>query len=1041
MNRIQRYIFDSNVFIPSQESWMKFAGYIIALLLVILLAQTAEAQYFGKNKIQYEKFDWRFLQSEHFDVYFYDGGYDLARFTAEIAESAYVEVKSDFNYALSDRVILIIYKSHNHFQQTNVTYSFLEEGIGGFTELFKNRVVVPYEGSYEQFRHVIHHELVHAVMNDMLYGGSIQSLVSGNVVQAPLWFSEGIAEYCSQRWNTQLDMVVRDATLTGYLPPIQFLDYFPYQGGASVFRYISQKYGKEKISEIMHKVKGSFSFESAFRSALGIDFKELTEEWQREMKREYWPDIADRKEPGEISKALTDHVEERNYINSSPSLSPLGDKLVFLSNMDGKMSIYLMDVLEKKVIRRLIRGETDVNFEELHFLEPGFSWSPDGKKITLAAKAGDEDALYIYDLEDDDFEQYKFGLDGIFSTSWSPTGKEIAFMGIKDGASDIYLFDVESEKVTNITEDVFTDTDPRWSPDGERIVFVSERGPYLEQKYTPGNFDMHNHPFWNEDIYIMNRDGSNMIRVTDTDVTEGSPLFSPDQSMLVYVSEEKGVSNIYVHDLETNERYPITNLITGAFQLSWDKNAQNLAYTSFYKGGWDIFLMKNPLDLERVEVMPTQYFERLKKERATERDQESPDPVAASQENENGKGEKAPNVGDFSKYVFANMDQKEPRKKERVTLDQSEYKHASGEYKINNYKIKFTPDIINGAAGYNTFFGLQGYTQIVLSDMLGNHKMFIGTNLVFDLRNSNLSFQYWYLPNRVDYGFGAFHTSNFFRMSQGLGLGRFRNYGLNFSMSMPFSKFTRLDASVIWYNVNLEYLSFPIPTEVIRTILPSVELVNDQVEWGMTGPSNGRRFSVAMIVSPRYTKDGLEFQTVKFDYRQYVYIARNYSLAFRFNGGSSMGANPQMFILGGVPNWINPSFRYGATFNKIEDIYFSEFVMPMRGAPFYEQTGQNFALANFEFRFPLIPYIELGLPPIRLGNIQGALFTDIGSAWDNTDKWELVKSNRLQSLVSGYGLGARIFFMGFLLRFDVAWRYDLQSSSKPMYYWSLGGDF
>ena len=249
------------------------------------MVQTSDAQYFGKNKIQYEKFNWRFIQSKHFDVYFYDGGYDIARFTAEIAESAYVKVKSDFAYELSDRVIIIIYNSHNHFQQTNVTYSYLEEGIGGFTELFKNRVVVPYEGSYEQFRHVIHHELVHAVMNDMLYGGSIQSLVSGSVTQVPLWFAEGLAEYCSQRWNTQLDMVVRDATLTGYLPPIEWLDYFPYQGGASVFRYIAQKYGTQKIGEIMHKVKGSFSFESAFRSALGIDFKELTEEWQREMKR------------------------------------------------------------------------------------------------------------------------------------------------------------------------------------------------------------------------------------------------------------------------------------------------------------------------------------------------------------------------------------------------------------------------------------------------------------------------------------------------------------------------------------------------------------------------------------------------------------------------------------------------------------------------------------------------------------------------------------------------------------------------------------
>jgi Tol biopolymer transport system component len=634
------------------------------------MVQTSDAQYFGKNKIQYEKFNWRFIQSKHFDVYFYDGGYDVARFTAEIAESAYVQVKSDFAYELSDRVIIIVYNSHNHFQQTNVTYSYLEEGIGGFTELFKNRVVVPYEGSYEQFRHVIHHELVHAVMNDMLYGGSIQSLVSGSVTQVPLWFAEGLAEYGSQRWNTQLDMVVRDATLTGYLPPIEWLDYFPYQGGASVFRYIAQKYGSQKIGEIMHKVKGSFSFESAFRSALGIDFKELTEEWQREMKREYWPDIADRKEPSEISKALTNHVEERNYINSSPALSPLGDKLVFLSNMDGKMSIYLMDVLEKKVIQRIIRGETDVDFEELHFLEPGFGWSPDGQKITLAAKAGDQDALYIYDLIEDDFEQYKFDLDGLFSTSWSPTGNEIAFIGKKDGASDIYIFNIETEQITNITNDVFSDTEPSWSPDGQRIVFTSDRGEYVNNKYTPGNFDMYKHPFWNEDVYIVDKTGANMVRITNTDVIEGSPIFAPEDNVLAYVSEQNGVSNIYLHDLETNESWPITNLITGAFQLSWDKNAQKLAFTSFYKGGWDVYLLKNPLDLDRVNLTPTQYFKRVEKEKLS--------PLAAEKKEEekidDDIGDKAPVVSDFSRYVFANMERSEPQKKENLSLDQSEWR-------------------------------------------------------------------------------------------------------------------------------------------------------------------------------------------------------------------------------------------------------------------------------------------------------------------------------------------------------------------------------
>jgi Tol biopolymer transport system component len=983
------------------------------------------AQSFGQNKIQYKDFNWRFIQSEHFDVYFYDGGYDIAIFTAEVAESSYVSLQNDFQYNLAERVALIIYNSHNDFQQTNVVYSFLTEGIGGVTELFKNRIVVPYEGSYSQF-----------------YGGSIQSLVTGQVAPVPLWFAEGLAEYESMRWDTKLDMVVRDATLTGYLPPIDFLDYFPYQGGASVFRYIAQKYGNEKIGEILNKIRGSFNFQSAFKSAIGVGFKELTEEWQRRMKREYWPDIADRKEPNEIAKALTDHREDRSYFNSSASISPQGDRLIFLSNRDGKMSVYLMDVLEGQVIRKLIKGEANVNFEELHFLEPGFGWSPDGKKITLAAKAGDLDAIYIYDLDTQGYESFKFDLDGIFSPTWSPNGEEIAFIGKKNGASDIYLLSLDSEEITNITQDVFSDKDPAWSPDSKKLVFTSDRGEYVDERFAPGEFDMHKHDFENNDIYIINRDGTNLTRITDSETIEGHGIFAPDGNKIAYVSEQSGVSNIYIHDLESDMDWPITNLITGAFQLSWDKKAQKLVFTSFYRGGYDIYLLKDPLNMDPLELEKTEYFKRLEKGddvylvyniKSEKKEDDEKDP------------EKSPVVKDFSRYVFADMDRRTPERDEDVTLQESDYKSEDGEYKINKYRIKFSPDLINGAAGYSTFFGLQGYTQILLSDMLGNHQIYIGTNLVFDLRNSNISATYWYLPNRVDWGVSAFHISNFFRTFRD-GLIRFRNYGFSLNASRPFDKFTRLDIGATWYNVNLEYLERPdLPAQEVTTILPSASLIHDQVEWGLTGPKHGTRSSLSVLVSPKYAINSLEFTTVKADYRRYFELFSGYSLAFRLNGGTSMGRNAQKFFLGGVPNWINRKFVGGLRIDNIEDVYFSDFITPLRGAAYYEQVGNSFGLVNFEFRFPLIPFIQLGIPPIRLGNIQGVFFTDIGSAWDNSTFWKATYidengKKRFRDVMMGYGVGARLFFAGFLVKFDVAWRYDISSVSKPIYYWSFGAD-
>ena len=122
---------------------------------------------FGKNKVQYQEFKWKFIESSHFDVYYIEGSKGMAEYAAVESEKALLSIQSTLNYRLSGRVIIVLYNTHNEFQQSNVVMSFMPEGVGGVTELFKNRVVIPFQSDYSQFRHVIHHELVHAVLNDI----------------------------------------------------------------------------------------------------------------------------------------------------------------------------------------------------------------------------------------------------------------------------------------------------------------------------------------------------------------------------------------------------------------------------------------------------------------------------------------------------------------------------------------------------------------------------------------------------------------------------------------------------------------------------------------------------------------------------------------------------------------------------------------------------------------------------------------------------------------------------------------------------------
>ena len=127
----------------------------------------------------------------------------------------------------------------------------MREGVGGVTELMKNRMVIPFDGSHKEFKHVIYHELVHVFINDGVYGGSLKNLINSNVVRIPLWMNEGLAEYLASKWDANSDMWIRDIALNyEQLPKINSLGgYLAYRGGQSVWKFIVFKHNEHQIEE------------------------------------------------------------------------------------------------------------------------------------------------------------------------------------------------------------------------------------------------------------------------------------------------------------------------------------------------------------------------------------------------------------------------------------------------------------------------------------------------------------------------------------------------------------------------------------------------------------------------------------------------------------------------------------------------------------------------------------------------------------------------------------------------------------------------
>ena len=1032
------------------------------MVLLFLLPGSAMPQYFGKNKVQYGKFNWQYLQTEHFDIYFTEGGQSVATFVGQVAEESYQKLRQSFRYDLQDRIKVIVHNSHNDFQQTNVDLSEPEESVGGFTEFFKNRVVIPYEGEWEKFRHVVHHELTHAVMLQMVYGAGVQSIITGlTQMQLPLWFIEGLAEYESRGWDIESDMYMRDATLNGYVPEIPMLyGFLAYKGGQSVWNYVTERYGAEKVGELIGKVKINKSFERGLKNSIGIDEKELTKRWHLYLKRKYWPDIENRKEPEEIAKRLTDHRKDGSFVNISPAFSHRGDKLVFKSDKSDYFDIYLMSAIDGRVLKSLVRGQRAGNLEELQWLRgPGMSWSPDDKRIVFTAKAGAQDAIYIVNVKSGKMEKdIRLGLDGIYNPAWSPDGNEIAFMGLKNGQSDLYSYDLKQKRLRKITDDVFSDAEPSWSPDGKHLVFISDRGDFsgpVPERFSPRQLNMKNF-----DIFQVSSDGREMSRLVQSDFIERTPVYSPDGKFLAFSSERSGVSNIYLKRIEDGQEYPITNVLTGAFQPSWG-GTERLAFTSFYFAGYDLYLMKNPQDIKPGEVMveETNFVKNLREGKNPALDAELlAEEHQSDKEKEKTESEKQAYRSFIFDEAFAKGDIKPQQDLKKVTLDSTEYALPSGEFKINKYKVKLSPDLVYGSVGYSQFFGSQGLTNIMLSDVMGDHRLNIAVGLYGDFRNADYGLTYFYLPHRLDVGTGFYHNAYYF-YSDYFGWVRDRNYGLSALLSNPLNKFERIDFGLTAMGISRSYLNQPdslvdlaIDYGILSPrdryfLLNSLSYTKDTSIWGSTGPINGSGMSFGATYSPGLGKNGIDFATFRGDWRRYMRLVRDYTLVLRLAGGFSEGKNKQKFFLGGVPNWLNNYFYGDLRVEHIEDIYFASFEMPLRGADYYSLEGNRFFMTNFEFRFPLIRHLLMGFPlPIGFYNIGGAIFSDIGVAWDKGDAIKNVltidQSKLLtQHLFMSYGFGVRLNLGFLLLRFDLAWPTNFhRSASSPQVLWSLGAD-
>ncbi len=916
------------------------------ILFMLLLSQ----YYFGQNKIQYGQFDWLMNETEHFEIYYYKSGEVLIPFAEDVLEEAYNRLKGRFGYREKkneEKIPVLIYKSHPDFEGTNVILERIPESVGGFTEIFKNRIVLPFDGSYSDFRHVLYHELVHVFQYRILFGGGIGALQRAATLNIPLWFIEGMAEFESMGWDESAESFIRDAVINDRLYPIQILNYASgyvvYKEGQSILHYIKEKYGDEKIGELMNKTKVMGSLSSAIKSVLGIDEDKLSEEWIKSLKEEYWPLVGIKEDVNDFANPIVTHKESRNIYNYAPAISPSGDKIVYYTDRTEEVQIRVVSAINSEDLGLLIKGGRSPKFESLHLMDGHLDFSPDGQFIAFAALEKGKDVLYIYDLKERKIkDRLEFPLDRIRWPEWSFDGLKIAFMGLKNGASDIYVYNLKDKNLNNITHDRYSDEEPTWN--GDSILFVSDRPDFNEWNYEKTK------------LYITDLKG-NVREYLDF----GEKILNPEvyNSNVYFISYRDGGKNLYVYKPDSGVVKQLTDLI-GSLESFSTSPSGKFAFSVYSNIGWDILLSENVEELKGKEPNPPMEF-------TTEN-------IDVSL-NENSRRKKAP--------------------------------------------LKFGIDYLSTTLGYYSDYGLYGYLQLGMSDILGNHQLYALFNST-DLTSSDFYIQYLYLKHRLDYTLYVMRQRDYFLYGNNIMRGDI--WSIGGEVWYPIDRFNRFEFGLSGYRLGGEIYDFdpfygwvPVSSNISYGTFGSISFVRDNTIWGYTAPVKGFRGRITYERSLINGEDFWDVDNVWLDFRKYWYLSKNWNFSARLFLLHSWGEDNRDFStvsLGGGRS--------------------------IRGYPYDYIYGTTAGFLNLELRFPLIKKLEMGLPPISFAGIEGALFMDIGGATYNYKDFKFFKTDNsyleLVDPIMSFGLETRLNLGITMLNFDVSKRTNLNKISNETYY-------
>lgn len=516
-------------------------------------AQGTQIQ-FGQNRVQYKEFTWQFYESDHFKIYFNQGGQNIGRFVAQMAENDLDGIQDMLDYKLNTKPELIIYNTMSDYNQSNfaigneITYN-----IGGNTKIIGNKLFIYFDGDHQQLRTQIREGLGKMLISSMIFGGNLQEIVQNAVLlNLPDWFVDGLASYIGEEWNPELDNKMREGITSGKFEKFNKLTGDDARfAGHSFWYYIADKYGEANIPNLLYLIRINRSLENGFLFVLGTSVNQTIADWYAYYKDRYEKEAKGKVEPD--AAKMIDRKTKKNITYHHTRISPDGKNIAYATDDYGKFKVYVQ-AIDKSKGDKIKKGglktrtmATDLNY-------PLVFWSPDGKVLGIIYEKRARTYALTYNIDDKKKEEKEITrFQRITDASFGKDNRSIVLSGINKGQTDIYVYNLNNARLEQITNDFYDDLNPRFikTDNGyEGILFASNRDSKkitatttIDSILPVGNLDLF--------FYKYNTKSDVLVKVTETrNVKETAPI-QIDKTHFAYLSDQNGIVNRFAGYLDT----------------------------------------------------------------------------------------------------------------------------------------------------------------------------------------------------------------------------------------------------------------------------------------------------------------------------------------------------------------------------------------------------------------------------------------------------------------------------------------------------------